>query len=54
MATSFGRAAGSPDYTPGGTSEFTPEMWSSILVKRWFPATVLTHISNTNYEGLTT
>ena len=50
-ATSFSRVSGYPDYTSGGTSEFTPEIWSTMLVKRWFPATVLTHISNTNYEG---
>jgi hypothetical protein len=51
MATSFGRVAGMPDYGPTGTSKFIPVMWSKMLVKRWYPATVLTHISNTNYEG---
>ncbi len=51
MATSFGRAAGMPDYGPTGTSGFIPVLWSKMLVKRWYPATVLTHISNTNYEG---
>ncbi len=51
MATSFGRAAGIPDYGPTGTSRFNPVIWSKTLVKRWYPATVLTHISNTNFEG---
>jgi hypothetical protein len=51
MATSFGRTAGYPDYGPSGSSKFIPEKWSTMLVKRWYPATVLTHISNTNYEG---
>lgn len=51
MATSFGRAAGYPDYGPTSSSAFIPVKWSTQLVKRWYAATVLTHISNTNYEG---
>jgi len=51
MATSFGRAAGYPDYGPTSSSKFTPAKWSTKLVERWYAATVLTHISNTNYEG---
>jgi hypothetical protein len=51
MSTSFGRAAGYPDYGPTGSSRFTPVKWSTQLVKRWYAATVLTHISNTNQGG---
>lgn len=45
------RAAGYPDYSSAGTSAFIPEIWSTKLVEKWYDATVLTHISNTNYEG---
>jgi len=47
----FGRAPGYPDYSAAGTSAFIPEKWSTKLVEKFYDATVLTHISNTNYEG---
>jgi hypothetical protein len=40
-------AAGSPSYS--GT--FIPEIWSSKLIEKFYDATVLAAISNTNYEG---
>jgi hypothetical protein len=51
MPTSFVRSVGYPDYGPTSLSKFVPAKWSTQLVKRWYAATVLTHISNTNYEG---
>ena len=47
----FGRAPGMPDYTSAGSSAFIPEVWSTKLVEKFYDATVITHISNTNYEG---
>jgi hypothetical protein len=43
----FGAANPSPAYT--GT--FIPEIWSSKLVEKFYDATVLAAISNTDYEG---
>ncbi len=48
---SLGTAVGYPNYDSAGTSAFIPEVWSSKLVEKFYDATVLTHISNTNYEG---
>lgn len=47
----FGLAPGYPQYDATGTSAFIPEVWSTKLVEKFYDATVLTHISNTNYEG---
>src|SRR5271154_4488992 len=37
-----------PDYQAGG---FIPEIWSGKLVEKFYAATVLAAISNTDYEG---
>lgn len=47
----FGLAPGYPQYNASGPSAFIPEVWSTKLVEKFYDATVLTHISNTNYEG---
>lgn len=47
----YGRAPGYPDFSSAGSSAFIPEVWSTKLVEKFYDATVLTHISNTNYEG---
>lgn len=47
----FGRVPGYPDFSSAGSSAFIPEVWSTKLVEKFYDATVLTHISNTNYEG---
>jgi len=47
---SLPRAAGMPDYTASG-SGFIPEIWSGKLLIKFYDATVLTAISNTDYEG---
>jgi hypothetical protein len=43
----FPNAAGTVSYS--GT--FIPEIWSSKLIEKFYDATVLSAISNTNYEG---
>ena len=43
----FPHAAGTVSYS--GT--FIPEIWSKKLIEKFYDATVLTAISNTNYEG---
>ncbi len=40
-----------PNYSASGTSKFTPEIWSGKLVQKFYDATVLAAISNTDYEG---
>lgn len=47
----FPRAAGHPDYTNDGTSKFIPEIWSGKLVENLYDASVLSDITNTDYEG---
>lgn len=43
--------AGHPDYTRAGASKFIPEIWSGKILKKYYEATVLTQITNTDYEG---
>jgi len=45
------RVAGHPDYSSEGTSGFIPEVWSAKLAKKYYKRTVLTAITNTDYEG---
>lgn len=46
----FPIAAGSV-VTPAYSGTFIPEIWSGKLIEKFYAATVLTAISNTNYEG---
>ena len=43
-----GTSTTSPDYVAGG---FIPELWSGKLIEKFYAATVLAAISNTDYEG---
>lgn len=43
----YPNVAGVPSYS--GT--FIPEVWSSKLIEKYYDNTVLSAISNTNYEG---
>jgi len=45
------RVAGHPDYSSSGTSKFNPAVWSSKIAKKYYKRTVLTAITNTDYEG---
>jgi hypothetical protein len=46
-------ASGSPSYSdsPSGTRTFIPEIWSGKLIEKFYDATVLAAIANTDYEG---
>lgn len=48
---SLPRATGHPDYSSAGTSKFIPEIWSGKLLVKFYEATVLSEITNTDYEG---
>lgn len=46
--------AGIPSYSDvpaGGTRTFIPEIWSGKMIEKFYDATVLAAISNTDYEG---
>lgn len=49
----FPYAAGTVSYsgTTVSNATFIPEIWSGKLIEKYYDATVLTVISNTNYEG---
>lgn len=44
---------GAPSYSnlPSGTRTFIPEIWSGKMIEKFYDATVLAAISNTDYEG---
>lgn len=50
---SLANASGAPSYSdsPSGTRTFIPEVWSGKLIEKFYDATVLAAISNTDYEG---
>ncbi len=45
------KVAGFPAYESGSASQFIPAIWSGKLQVKFYDATVLTQISNTDYEG---
>jgi hypothetical protein len=42
---------GSPDYSSTSTNAYIPAIYSALLVKKFYPETVFSKISNTDYEG---
>lgn len=50
---SLANASGAPSYSssPSGTRTFIPEIWSGKMIEKFYDATVLAQISNTDYEG---
>jgi hypothetical protein len=42
---------GAPDYSTGSTSQYIPAIYSSLLIKKFYPQTIFSRISNTLYEG---
>ncbi len=44
-------APGHPDYTAAGTADFIPEIWSGKLQVKFYDATCLSQICNTDWEG---
>ena len=47
----FPYVGGHPDYSSTGSNQFIPEIWSGKLIKKYYDATVLSDITNTDYEG---
>lgn len=45
------RASGLPDYGPGGTVNYDPEIYSGKLVEKFYKTTVFGEIASTDYEG---
>lgn len=45
------RATGVPEYGPGGTVNFNPEIYSGKLVEKFYRTTVFGEIATTDYEG---
>lgn len=45
------RASGVPEYGPGGTVNFLPELFSGKLVEKFYKTTVFGEIASTDYEG---
>ena len=44
-------APGHPDYASTGTSDFIPEIWSGKMQVKFYDATCLSQICNTDWEG---
>lgn len=45
------RASGIPDYGPGGSINYDPEVYSGKLVEKFYKTTVFGEIASTDYEG---
>lgn len=45
------RASGIPEYGPGGTINYSPEIFSGKLVEKFYKTTVFGDIASTDYEG---
>jgi hypothetical protein len=43
--------AGNPDYSSTSSNAYIPAIYSALLVKKFYPETVFSKISNTDYEG---
>jgi hypothetical protein len=51
MAVTIGTAWSGANQSPAYTGIFIPEIWSSKLIEKFYAATVLAAIANTDYEG---
>ena len=53
MSLAYNSGGGHPSYSssPSGTRTFIPEIWSGKMIEKFYDATVLAAISNTDYEG---
>lgn len=45
------RASGIPEYGPGGTINYNPEIYSGKLVEKFYKTTVFGEIASVDYEG---
>ena len=39
------------DYSSSGTPKFIPILWAGKMIVKWYDSTVITRITNTDYEG---
>jgi hypothetical protein len=44
-------AVGYPDYSSAGTSKYIPQVWSTKMLEKFYDATVVAQIANTNWSG---
>ena len=57
VRSATGGPAGGPypsyasDGVNGVDSQFTPQIWSALMIEKFYPATVIGDIANTDYEG---
>lgn len=51
MATTYPVVPGAPEYGTGSTSQFIPAIYSALVVKKFYPETVFSKISETQYQG---
>ncbi len=42
---------GNPDYSSTGSTKYIPSVYSALLIKKFYPKTISSFISNTDYEG---
>lgn len=47
----FPYAVGHPDYSSTGSSKFIPQLWAGKIIVKYYDNTVLSKITNTDYEG---
>lgn len=40
-----------PSYASDSTSAFTPQIWSALMVEKFYPACVIGDLANTDYQG---
>ena len=40
-----------PSYASDSSSQFAPQIWSSLMVEKFYPSTIIGDIANTDYEG---
>ena len=50
-ATGGPGGAAYPSYASDSSSKFAPQIWSALMVEKFYPATVIGDIANVDYEG---
>ena len=45
------RAAGYPSLASDSASQFAPQIWSALMVEKFYPSTIIGDLANTDYEG---
>lgn len=50
-ATGGPGGAAYPSYASDGASPFAPQIWSALMIEKFYPATLFGEVANTDYEG---